>query len=238
MSTDNNSVKLSGYSRLVFGGTDIVIPGGNPIPPVNIFTLLDPRNIRMLSIGVYTQADVDQMRNEAFDFFNDTYGLNFRLGFHEPTLDIYFLPNAALYQVTRQADPNATLNFDSLNKQRAGEWSAYEVGVLVIMTTNGTFTGGIRQGVQYFAGDLIGKSDYNFVEPNRDWNDPKYRETIRGYPIWPARQTLNSFGVKDTLAHIKIVDKDGNEGILADSTTRSKLLDGNWTLIGRAVFTF
>lgn len=235
---DEQGHSLYGYERLVFGGSQIEIPDGGPLPVVNIATLIDPHNIRRIGTGAYTQQQSDSMREEAFDFYLNVYGLNFRAAFHEPSLDVYLLPNAAMYQVTRTADPNVKLNFDSKHNERIGVWTAFETGVLVIMTGAGTFAGGIRQGMNYLPGDLISKMEYNFVKPDRDWSQKKYREVFKGEAIWPVRQVFNAFGVTDTPAFIKLIDEDGNEGLMADMTSRSKLLNGNWVLLSRATFTF
>ena len=234
-----SGLPLHGWNRMIVGGLDIVMTDGQPLPSININTLIDPLNQRMLALGPYDQTYVDDMRNRIVKFFKETYDLDFLEGFHDPTLDAYFLPNAVLYQVTRQANLNDKLPYDSAHPERIGKWSAYQVGALVMMTKNGTYSGGMRNGVEYQMGDLLSMNEYNFIDPKNDWqHNPHFRETIYGFPIWPARQASNSFGVKDTTGIIQLKDSQQNIGYLVDATSRSKLLDGNWTLISRAIFTF
>lgn len=233
---------IYGYERIIVGGTDLTVPNGGSLPPVNVATLIDPYNVRMLAIGnglVYSQEDVNQMREEAFEYFLNTYGLDFKNGIHDTTTDSYSIyPNAMMIQVTRMGSPDQPLTFDSENKKRAGEWFGYEVGVLVLMTSNGVFPGGIRAGVPYFAGDLLAKYTYNFVKPNKDWTKAKYREEIKGFPDWPSRQTLNSFGVTDTFGQIRVEDSQGNSGFLISTVNRDKDLNNNWVLTGRLLITW
>lgn len=234
-----DAVKIHGFDRIILGCVDLVVPNGGPLPVVNLATIVDPFNIRMLALGPYDQAYVNNMRQNSLTFLKDTYGLDFAAGFHDPATDLYILPNAVLYQLCRSPDPTARLNFDSYYPERTGKWSAYEVGVLCAMTTSGVYTSGARAGINYFAGDLISVAEYNFINPDKDWqNKAKYRETIYGKAIWPSRQSLNSFLARDTPASVQITDSHGNTGFLIDSTFRTKLLDGNWTLMARAVFSF
>jgi hypothetical protein len=233
------SNNLYGYDRVIFGGSDLTIPNGDPLPVVDISTLLDPYNHKMLAIGdgdVYNQQDVDLMREEAFDYFLETYGLNFNNAVHDPVSDIYYLPNALLAQVTRISDD--PIQFDSQYKKRIGVWGSYEVGVLVVMTSGGNFSGGIRQGLTYFSGDLLSKYSYNFVMPEKDWSNPRYREEVKGYPDWPSRQSPNSFGSSDTFGQIRIVDRNGKTGYLVSVVDRVRQLNGNWTLNGRVIMTW
>jgi len=232
-------VNIYGYDRIILGATDLVVPNGGALPVVDLSTIIDPFNLRMLSLGPYDQAYVSNMRQSTLTFLKDTYGLDFSLGFHEPTLDIYILPNAMLYQMARRPDPTAKLNFDSLHPERTGKWSAYEVGCICVMTATGVYTSGVRAGINYFAGDLISCAEYNFINPDKDWqHKAKYRETIFGKAIWPSRQSLNSFLARDTPASVQLTDSNGNIGYLVDTTFRVKLLDGNWDLMARAIFSF
>lgn len=234
-------IQIKNYDRVILGLSELVEPNGDPLPVVDVNTLIDPHNLRMLSLGngaIYDQAKVDAMRSEAFTYFKDTYGLDFLSGAHDPISDVYALPNALLIQVTRAGTADTPIQLDTANKKRSGKWYGVEAGVLVLMVGNGQYTGGLRNGLIYFNNDLLSKYTYSFCKPDSDLSNPNNREDVKGFPDWPSRQTANSFGAADTFGQVRVVDDQGNTGYLVSVVDRVRLLNNNWATHSRVIISW
>jgi len=242
------SPPIAGWERILAGGLSFFVPGYYPLPPASIFSIIDPYNAKAKNIDngdgsgkFFSDDDINAIRQRHFDFMNNVYGLDFSTGFHDPVSDGYVLPQAVLYQLCNIAPPGYTVTLDTAHPERQGSWTVFEVGCVVVATTNGVYPGGARAGLPCRAGDILTNSYIHFVFPGKDWKKPQNIEVLNIFSIAPNRANGNSFGLQDLLAQMKVTSDSvtySRDGDMMDCTSRRRLLDGTWELLSRTTFYF
>jgi hypothetical protein len=249
LSLVNGNHSPFGLKRVIAGSGQVEYPNGQPIPPVNLLTLLDPYHVRMLSFPWYNAAYESSQKAAAFHFFQTTYGLNFSAAFHNSTLDLYLLPEGALAPYSIM--PNTTtyrVQLDTKHKDHEGKWVPFiEAGwIFQGALTTGVYGGQVSQIVprKRLPGDIIIFTDYNtinsksFNKHNVDWTSDRHREVFKGRTLNPGRQQVNGEDALNTLSQVEVTDKYGNNGRFVDGTFRNRNLAGNWVATASSIITF
>lgn len=224
------ATKPHGLSLLYMLDVDVIVPNFITIPSTSVAKFLDKHHAKALAQSVfvseYTQAYMDNSDANFLAMLKQTYGsqFDFLAGTYNATDDSWSTSIATLYKQFKGNDTNAVLTLAHPEGKRTGLWYNYAFGYLIVINSTGTFTGGLRQGINYFAGDLLECLEWNWVHPNTsNWNNPKFRDTWFIYPTWPSRQQVNSFKHVDTNGQLEFVTSDGRWGILSSVIFRVDL---------------
>ncbi|CAK7994973.1 Hypothetical protein POVR1_LOCUS491 [uncultured virus] len=228
-----------GVKRLISGGRRTTFPNGQPIPAVNILTLLDGDRTKMKRYPFYNDTYINTQKEGAFDFFLDLLGpdYDFRHGTLIPGFGAYSTPFGSMYPYATYPNGVGRLVYDSEYKNRPGEWVGGEAGWLMVSNSTG-FYGGKRTGIVRLPGDIFQFTDWLFLEWGADWTNPRHREILKGTITHQTRQVPGDKGQLNTAALVDLEDERGNKGMYADNTFRVFGLDGNWSYVQSSVMIF
>ena len=139
------------YRRTIVIAQDRPWPG--PVVP------LDPNHQAMINSGLYTQADADQMTNDAIEDVLAKFGIDFRASnpnvIINPATGIRTLPGLAVFlPIVFGVDKDFFLISDSAASSRGSEWYDFEVGQICTFIGSGTFTEGTFAGSTFQPNDL------------------------------------------------------------------------------------
>ena len=241
------SKKQPANAYRVMGGTYLKeYPANETIPVADLGTLIDVNHTRMLTLPFYDAVYEQEQRMAAFERIKLTYGQDFTNAVYNPFTKAFMLPNGvgiAPYSILPMPLPSGykTIQFDTLHPQRGNKWALAEAGWIMYSFTNGVY-GGLREGFNRFAGDIIVFTDYIYLSPDGDWHRAKNREIIKGFTINPGHQIVNNEGSSNTLSQVEVIYKDDNNndkvGRFVDATFRNKGLNGNYVHTASALWTW
>lgn len=218
--------------QLIVGEVRFEVPGGYPIPPVDISTLLDANHGKAILSGLYTQESVDAQFERCARLYNYTYGFDWKAAVKNPFLGSYDLPYATLYPFFRQAAPTdrVTFNSDKVKPKEVGSQTASEFGWLMITkpVPGGSF-GGLVYDATFSGGQIAGCTQYNFLEVLRNGtvSNTVGRVTYDGFQLYPSVQVPNNYGGLVTAGLVELFDGPVRRGQLRDLTTRTFGVFGN-----------
>lgn len=183
-------VSISSASRIVTLASDL------PAPTNNLAGILDANFSRALASGLYSQAQISARTADDLAFFKNQFGIDFALGFFNPALGSYHLPNVALYPYGTGLENQQTYRVvdDSANPDRENGqgWSAVLSGHLALFSQGGPL-GGLASFQTASAGDILARLDFNLID-NKGKDNANAREIIPYESLSTTKQTLNSWG--------------------------------------------
>jgi len=221
---------VKNFDRMVVLTTDVNL-GTAYVPPTIaqiVAAVTDPNHAAMISTGLYNQTQVNALRADAFAYFNNTFGIDFSVGFVLANGTIV-LPNFIMIPYSNLHTSAVHVSFDSAHMDRGSDasWYGYQFGELVVALTAGLITGGTHIGDNYGAGDIMTLFDYNLMKT--DGNPPSpdvQREILRARTPWIGKNiSPNSQGYSDSPSKLEVVDEDGNVGFYAENIMFIKYVD-------------
>lgn len=233
--------KISAYPRVLFHAKDVV----NPSPGLG--SVLDPLHHKMLTFGggLYTQAEIDQIKLDAFSFFLKRYGLDFTTATYDPTIGSYSLAGyGTLYPYATGDDYLYRLAYDSTNSSVGKKQNhiIFDCGLLMVMSGDGIFPGGEMGGTEYKNSWIVGYTFYNYLDTDHpdQWTQPgtDTRESVLTLSKWPVISQANSQGLTEQFIKEEVVLADGTVGFLTNMVTYTRIDENTVVQSTRATLTF
>jgi len=211
---------ISAYHRTLFHAKEVSTPSNN------LAALLDPNLVRMVNYdggSVYTQADANQLTQEAKTHFFNQFGLNYFTAPFNSTFGGWMLPAGFMFPFTNGDNFLYRLIFDDkhIGVGILNDRFVLDVGYLVLMNVAGNFTGGVMSGTSFNAGDILFYTQYTYLKESQR-GKPHHKKDIEIIKILseqPAFQYRNSQGLMEQYIKAKIIDEDGRIGYAGIMTT-------------------
>jgi len=233
--------KISAYNRVLLHAKDVV----NPTP--GLFGVLDPLNHKMLTFGggLYTQAQINQLKQDAFAFFMSRYGLDLNAAIYDATIGSYTLAGyGTLYPYATGDDYKYRLSYDSTDPSvgKKQNMIIFDCGWLMVMSNDGVFPLGDMQGTAFKKGWIVGYTFYNYLDTDHPdkWIVPGSgtRETVLTTSNWPVVSQVNSQGFTEQYIKERVVLEDGTEGFMTNFVAYTRLDENTVVQNTRATLTF
>ena len=210
------------YDRIILLSNDLDV-GINAPPPTTaqvIAAVFDPDNSTMVSSGLYTVAEANAKKQDAYDYFLETFGLDFLAG--TPLGQGRYLAGGwVLYPYASGVSASSAIDvsYDSADRSKAkGKWRGFQFGQVLAATVNGSFVGGTHVGNTYVAGDVLAYFDYDMLKTNGGpISSAKGREDLIMRSPWTSKNILNSQGYTDSLSKLEVIDECGHLGFVMEN---------------------
>lgn len=194
-----------------------------------ISTYYDYLSHRAKNSGLYTDAEIESMRNNAIQFLSIGYGIYLNGIIPDTASGIVRLRDIWMYPYAMTYTPKE----DDEHSEKVGSWRVEEYGFMVTMMTRGTFPSGMNKDKKYNAGDMIFFTEYNYLSPkwnNDDPLNPDTREIILSMSntvslmVW--NHTFQSYDIhlESTVTDVLGMYKVGTMKGLASHITKDDIL--------------
>lgn len=227
---------IGNYKRLIVVGKDRTNVG-----LTNPTVYIDPLHQRMLSLGYYTQADVDNLVTNSIAFINEYYGIDVTQGVYNPNIGSYATSQWIYFPLDiGRGDHGDVVAFDSDNLVRgvAANWFANSAGAFLFFLQGGTFPGGINAGKSFIPGDGVLYVRYDLLKLDSDWTLKQNREQFLAYGNYTGKQFLNMDGSLDSVIRWECIDEDNNVGKALITNIYFERADGTRDEVKRNVITW
>ena len=221
LESDESSGIVSLYSRMLVISNDENL-GANYTPPTLaqlIASVLDVNHSLAVSSGLYTQTQIDTLRNDSFNFFLTQFNIDFASGTLLSDGKI-IAPSFLMVPYKSGFAVPIHVSFDSENINRGAttDWYGFQFGEVVAATASGAFSSGAHAGETYVAGDVLAYFDYNLIKSEGGTpTSAQPREIVRFRLPWTSKTILNSQNYTDTLSKMEGVDSNNNVGFALES---------------------
>lgn len=233
---NNKQIFSALYDRIIdqTGETFVPWPVYYPFPPIGVFTSLDKDHARWEAWGWQNRAYINNVKSGCFDYFLTTFGWNLSAAIVDPS-GLYILPDVTIGPISRLPPPTDRVMFDS-TVEKAGNWSAREVGWYALVTADGAY-GGQKTGQTKKAGSTLACAEYYFYKIDSDLSKKGNFRTYYGKSFYPSYTILNEYNAQSLFAIVELTDEDGVPGRLWEqqAVVKNKATTG-WYLYSHSHF--
>jgi hypothetical protein len=214
----------------------------------NAESVLDGGHAIMIGLEngtIYTQGDADAITLNSFNFLNCQFGLDVANAPIVLANGVRVLPGFGTY-IPYQSGVNKLYRWLSGSNDesvfRKQNWYIADVGALFLMTTNGTFTGGVMAGTTFKNQSILAYAQYTYLKElkpghSRTLNDIRIIRTVNQDPSY---QVINEIGIAEQLLFESAMDEHGRTGYSTATVSVMHRPEPTGTLLqrNRAVLTF
>lgn len=230
------------YSRIV---QTIENKINTPLNPI------DANHEQAITLGLYTQEQVDALDVAAWAVFNAKYGIDFSTG-------VTVLPNGVRlkdlgtgtgglvtwFPYILGADEVIKLTQDTKYPERAksGEWFSLQVGSIIIFSEDFLAPGGTNVGAQIFSKSLFFDGDINLLESRSNWSKKSNREIIKLTSYQLGQRTPSQWNIVPSelqfIQSFEAFDRKGRQGFGVSGTVYIRIPEVTGTTYIQTIDTF